>query len=181
MSYVLTAYTLDFVRLRAAIGSQDEKIITATRKIVGKQFDADHDGLSIGQAVSALIMGTPRGKIATHQFGYALEAIAEHLGKRLAKDAWSGVGWPAVSDAGLGEVITRGSPVKLPKYPDFPMIGFMEHDEVIALSAKHLATPPVVKDRSLQELIDEYIGWVAQAAKARRGASRGLDLLLFYY
>ena len=181
MSYVLTPYALDLVRLRAAIGSQDKKIITAARRILGKQVDADDDGLSIGQAITALIMGTPRGRIATHQFGYALEAIAAHLGKRLAKDAWSGVGWAAVADAGLGDVMTRGSPVKLPKYPDFPMIGFMKHDEVATLSAKHRATPPVVKDRSLQELIDEYIGWLDQAAKVRRGASRGLDLLFFYY
>jgi len=181
MSYVLTPYAVDLVRLRAAIGSEDKKIIAATRKIVGKQFDAAADGLSIGQAVTALVMGTPRGKIATHQFGYALEALAEHLGTRLAKNVWSGVGWAAVVDAGLDAVMKRGSPIRLPTYPDFPMIGFMKHDEVVALLAQHRTTPPAVKDRSLQELIDEYIGWLEHAAKAKRGASRGLDLLFFYY
>lgn len=178
MSYVLTPYMIDFARLRDSIGGGDKKIIAAIRRKVGKQFDADDDGLSLGRAVTDLIMDTPRGRIATHQYGYGLEAIADRLGKRLPKDCWSGVSWAAVADAGLRKVMKRGAPVKLPKYPDFPMVGFMERAEVVEVAAKLSAKPLMVKDRSLQGLIDEYSGWLDCAANSTPG---GLDLLFFYY
>jgi hypothetical protein len=127
MSYSLVPYMIDLAKLRAAIGSKDAKLIESIRKKNPEKFDSDeYDDLTLGQALTQLVMGEKLGKKATHRYGYALEKLAEHLGKRLPLDFWSGVRWAAMVDSGVAPIMRGGPPVELPKIPDFPGIGFFE-------------------------------------------------------
>ena len=79
-----------------------------------------------------------------------------------------------VVDAGLEELFEkRGAPVRLPDR-DFPAIGYLTAEEIVKrisqLEQRHLASD----DHDLQELLDEYEGWLREAA------SKGKAIVFFY-
>jgi hypothetical protein len=175
MSYSLVPYIVDLAKLRAAIGSKDAKLIETIRKKDPEKFDSGKDGLTLGEALSQLVMGEKLGKKAAHQYGYALETLAKHLGKPLPLDLWCGVRWEAMEDSGVARIMESGSPVKLPKIPDFPGIGFLERNKIADMVRKMGDEGLTNEDEELEELLREFEAWVRAAAKAKQ------DLLLFYY
>jgi hypothetical protein len=181
MSYTLTPYLLDLGRLRALVGSKDQSVIAAIRTNDPERFDEeddDSDGVSLGQALTNLIMGTPPGKAGAHQYGYALEAMAEHVGKRLEIDVWEGARGSALQALSLGQVFKRGAPITLPKYGDFPAIAYLTRTEIVELLPRVPTLRASLRDRSLVELLDEFDGWLKVAASEKSDAK---DLLFCFY
>lgn len=175
MSYCLEPYMIDLSKLRAAIGSKDTKLIEAIRKKAPERFDSDEYELTLGQALTQLVMGDKLGKKAPHQYGYALEKLAKHLGKWLPPDVWGGVRWAAMEDSGVARIMEGGSPVRLPRILDFPVIGFLERDQIASMVKKMGNEGLTHENKELEELLKEFETWLRKAAKAK------LDLLFFYY
>ena len=176
MSYSLVPYLVDLPKLRSAVGSKDAALIAAVRRKSPQRFDADEYPLTLGQALTHLVMGEKLAKDDAHQYGYALEKLAAHLGKRLDFDLWSGVRWEAMEDSGVAPVMKSGPPVKLPKIRGgFPVIGFLDRGE-IAERVRRMGDEGLTHDdEELEELLKEFEAWLRTAAKAKQ------DLLLFYY
>ena len=175
MSYTLIAYMIDLPQLRSAVGGKDAALVRAVRKTNPAKFDADEDGLSLGDALEQLVMGREPGKKATHQYGYALEHLCRHLGKMVPVDLWSGVRWEAMEDSGVAEIMNSGPPVKLPKIPDFPLIAFLDRTQVADRVKRMGAAGLTHEDEELQEMLGEFEGWLRAAAKGKK------DLVFFYY
>ena len=175
MSYTLVPYMIDLDRLRAAVGSKDAALVEAVRSKGPEQFDSDEYDLTLGQALTQLVMGEKLGRDDTHQYGYALEKLAAHLGRRLPLDLWSGVRWAAMEDSGVAPIMDSGPPVNLPKIDDFPTIGYLPREQIADMVGKMGDEGLTNEDEELEELLKEFEAWLREAAKAKQ------DLLLFYY
>lgn len=176
MSYTLVPYMIDLAKLRATIGSKDAGLIKSIAKKDPKIFAADnYEPVTVGQACEHLVMGGKLVKKAGHQYGYALAKLAEHVGKRLSIDMWSGVGWAAMEDSGVARIMESGPPVKLPKINDFPVIGFLDSGRVTDMVEKMGDEGLTNENDELEELLKEFEAWLRKTAKAKK------DLLLFYY
>jgi hypothetical protein len=179
MSCVLTPFLIDLSALRKAVGSRDESLIAAAMKKNPRLFESDFsdfDGIPISLALRHLVMGESLDDQCGPQYGYALESLCDHLGARILPNSWGGVRWVALSDSGVEEVLMRsGSPIPLPDLQGAMTIGHLTADEVAAeLSKLGGADSPPVDDEDLQELIDEYHGWL------RTAASTNKDVVLIY-
>jgi hypothetical protein len=184
MSYALTPYLIDLEELRRAVGSRRQSLIAASlggdpnelRDAWETEEDAEVEGLvSFDQAVRHLVMGEPLNQDCGSEYGYALERLCRHLGEVILPDAWGAVRWAAVTDSGLEDLLTKtGSPVPIPN-TDFPVIGHWTAAEVAAkvseLGGSHLTSD----DDELQELLEEYEGWL------RKAAAKGNAIVFFYY
>ena len=184
MSYSLVPYFVDLDQLRRVVGSKDETLIAAVHASDPARFDdaggENDDGygeeLSLGAALSQLVMGEKLNKSHAHQYGYALERVCEHVGQRLTCNLWCGVRWAAMEDTGVDAILTRsGPPVKLPPIPDFPTIGYLDRQEVRAMVEQMGEEGLGHEDAELRELLKEFEGWLREAAGS------GKDLILFYY
>jgi hypothetical protein len=148
MSYTLIPYLVDLEALRRAAGSKDEALIAAAAEREPGLFEpenADEDEIPEGEALRHLVMGTPPDKRSTHQYGYALKSLCEHLGERLDADYWESIHWDVLEATGMEEILTRtGSPVPLPPIDSFPAIGHLKAADIAAMVAKlgdgHLKT-----------------------------------------
>jgi hypothetical protein len=178
MSYVLTPFLIDLEQLRKAVGSRDESLLAAVVD-ASRSPDPDVDLRCEGQVplspeLRQLVMGDPLDDESGSEYGYALQLLCRHLGQEILPDVWEGVRWAAVVDAGLEEPFeTRGAPVRLPDR-DFPAIAYLTAEEIAQrisqLEHGHLTS----EDRDLQELLDEYEGWLREAA------SKGKAIVFFY-
>jgi hypothetical protein len=175
VSYVLVPYLIDLAKLRSAVGSKDLALVEAIRKTDPEKFDLRDDDLTLGDALSQLVMGEKLGRKATHQYGYALIRLCEHLGQRLDADEWSGVRLAALQDSGVAALMQSGPPVKLPKNPDVPLVGFLERAQVAEMVSKMGDEGLTHDDEDLQELLTEFEGWLRAAVKAKR------DIVLFFH
>jgi hypothetical protein len=176
MSYVLTPFMIDLSKLRAAVGSKDAALVRAIRASKPEKFEkVDQQGdLSLGDALSRLVMGDKLGQDQAHQYGYALEALCHHLGEVIWPDVWGGVRWAAMEDTGVDAVMESGPPVPLPPINDFPTIGFLEAAEIRRRVEEMGDEGLTNDDEDLQELLEEFEGWL------RTAASKGKDLVFFY-
>jgi hypothetical protein len=167
MSYVLTPYLIDLEKLRKAVGSRDESLVASVIK-------DNREKSELTEPLRQLVMGNQLDEAAGSDYGYALELLCGHLGEVLLPDVWGGVRWMAVEDAGLEDLLTKsGPPVPLPP-TDFPTIGHMTAAEVATKVAQlgkgHLTSD----DDELQELLDEYEGWLRKAALKKKA-------IVFFY
>ncbi len=177
MSYVLMPFMIDLSKLRAAVGSKDAALVQAIRAHNPEEFTkVDRErGLSLGDALSRLVMGEKLGNEKTYQYGYALEALCRHLGEVIRPDTWGGVRWAAMEDTGVEAVMESGPPVPLPPNDDFPTIGYLEVGDIRRRLKEADGNGMTNPDSDLQELLTEFEGWLRQAA------SNGKDLIFFYH
>ena len=177
MSYCLIPYMIDLAQLRSAVGGKDAGLVRAIRSSNPEKFD-DPDPrypLTLGDALSHLVMGEPNNPKVPHQYGYALEVLCQRLGQGLGCDMWGGVRFAALDDSGVGTVMGSGPPVTLPVNRDVPVIGYLDRQQVATAVAEFPAGGLTNDDEDLQELVTEYEGWL------RRVAAAGKDLVLFFY
>jgi len=184
MSYTLSPCLIDLEKLCEAVGSRDESLITA---VLGPEpnelkdaWETDEDAEVEGAftpdtPLRHLVMGQPLIEEAGSEYGYALMRLCEHLGEMIPPDLWCGVRWMAITDGGLEDLLTKtGSPVPIPER-DFPAIGHWTAkevaDKVAQLGDSHLTCD----SDDLQELLDEYEGWL------RAAAAKGKAIVFFYY
>ncbi len=204
-------YAIDLERLRRAVGSKDETLLSELRSAHPEYFaDDDHvdeEGeISHARALTDLIMGNPLVEESAHQYGYALKLLCEHLGEWLPSDYWESITWRVLQGTGMGELLQNsGSPVPLPKIADFPTIGYLTAERVKELASKlgdrapttvdlsgkkkrrslqqwlvdkvieKITHRPMPGDEDLVECMEEYAGWLRDAAE------EGKALVFFYY
>jgi hypothetical protein len=149
MSYSLVPYVLDLEALGRAVGGADEALIAAIIQRDPEDFaegEPDAAGVSLGEALRALVMGGPFVSGAEHQYGYALERLCEHLGERLDRgDVWADIRWDVIEGTGMEEILDdAGPPVPLPKINSYPAVGHLTVAQVAEMAASlaqgHLTT-----------------------------------------
>ncbi len=136
MSYSLVPYLVDLNDLRRAIGSKDTELLEAVIQGDPDRFPPDDLDESDGEvsgcrALRDLVMGTVPEAGSGHPYGYALERLCDHLGRRLDADMWESIHWEVLEDTGFEAVLSgSGSPVPLPPIDDFPTIGHLTPEQV---------------------------------------------------
>jgi hypothetical protein len=180
MSYVLTPYLVDFEALGRGFGSRDESLISAVIESNPKPFaasDGDGEGgVTLRKALEDLVMGNAPAEDSDHRYFRALMLLCKHLGAEvILPNAWGGVRWIAVRDVGLEDVMKRGFPESVaPTLYKLSVIGYMTAEEVQAKIKELSGARPKVKDEDLEELFEEYKGWLHKAGAKKKG-------IIFFY
>jgi hypothetical protein len=190
MSYDLMPYAVDFGRLRAAVGSGDERLLAELASAHADEMtrldrhDEDHDPPipPAADVLRHLILGEAGDPAAGFKYGYALEWLCEHFGEPLNNSEWSAMRgqWfdtvgEALVAAGVPATFSvlnlafRGSPVPIPEPDDFPGIGYFTPEEVpaaaAALDAADLGTMPEDVRKSVGQVRD----WLGVCEETGRG------------
>jgi len=155
-------YAVDLRRVRLAFGSNDRDLL---RRIVGKcpdDFAASGnsfvtfvaDGvLSLDGALAELIQGTLSSpESSAFQYGYALEMLCLNLGAKLDTDRLG-----EIAGIGFAELLaTSGPPIPIPTPDDFPIIGYMTHQQAEAelqrIAGLDLSHPNVLVNLAIAQL-----------------------------
>jgi hypothetical protein len=148
--------------------------------------------VSCAEVLRHIIFGEQYDQRAGFKYGYVLEALCEHYGKRL-DDAWApmyqGAKWrkqvtAAFKAAGIPDTLfrslekmtERGAPITIPEIDDFPGIGYLKREEMAetraALSEVNLTA---MKDRDVREDLEALLRWFQTCGESQR------DLVCFYY
>ena len=128
---------------------------------------------SLAKALRELIMGSPSSTRHVFQYGYALELLCRHFGRKLENAGFVEYhsGW-LEKVGGVSAVLGAGPPVAIPRSNDFPMIGHATPRDAI----KILATEPTEgNDPEVEEAREVFRWWLEQAVKESKG------LVLFEY
>ena len=194
MSYPYSAYAIDLKKLAKAVGSKDKKLEAALKKKFADEYtessewfaDAIAKGApTLERAISEMIAGTmPKKSKHGFQYGYALEKLVMHLGKRIDDDEL-GLGASEVLDKPLKkakqlpfEKLTKNLvyPVAMPAPADFPDISTMTEKDVAAfVKALDAIKPLIEKDDDAREVADAFRSWCTKAQKKKSA------LILFAY
>jgi hypothetical protein len=96
VSYPYSAYAIDLKKLAAAAGSKDKKLEVALKKKFADDYaensewfedDIGKGAPTLERAVSEMIAGAmPKKSKHGFQYGYALEKLVQHFGKRIDED-----------------------------------------------------------------------------------------------
>jgi len=155
MSYGVHAYAVDLSLLSKAIGSGDAVLAKRlTKKYVSDlrstdEIDFDEGLTPAADCLTSLVIEGPPDDdddlddTPGYKFGYALEILCRALGEWLPNSAFSGMGSEyfdaidaalkkAKSNRRMSSFVFRGSPVPLPEIEDFPAIGWLAPEEVVA-------------------------------------------------
>lgn len=203
MSYILTPIAVDLAKVTAAIGSKDRRLLaTVTNKSStdfsqidemddnGDDDDEDYAPTSVEDALRHLIMEEPPNPDVGYKYGYALEAICKHFGEFLPNSEWSAMRWEWAETVDLAlhlvgvpasvlrvekHLMTRGSPILIPRIDDFPAIGFLQLDEIrTAHVAVCGAKLDAIEDGDARTSIEQLRSWLKSCLESRR------DLICFY-
>lgn len=167
MSHVVTPVLIDFQELRAAFGSRDEHLIETIVERAAEEWMFGEDESApeeLRQAIRHLIMGEPLDRLEPNRYYLAFESICSQLGDVILPDAWGGVRWEALEWVGLEVVILKGPPVALPTPKFGHRVGFLDEAAVRDKLAKLTDEPPISDDEDDAELLEEYVGWLREAA-----------------
>lgn len=159
MGSTLVPIAIELGRLDAALGSGDERLLSA---VLGRyrgeiepiddmaaEFfeDEDVDGVfTVRDALRQMVMGEEyrRERGLGFVYGYTLHFLCLHLGEELPNGWWRTTsGWPvkqrvdqALAAAGVAEgvlrtrlLVGRGPPVPLPEIEDYPSVGYLRVGE----------------------------------------------------
>jgi hypothetical protein len=156
---------------------------------------------SAAEALRHLILGEAPDRRVGFKYGYVLECLCRHFGETLPHDAWCdlrhGSLWfedldKTLRDAGVPakmlsvsrHLAERGPPIAIPKYRDFPSIGYLTQAEIrkalAALSKARIDDLGEEEDDEqdeepwLPEGLDDVREWLRACADSQR------DLVCFY-
>ena len=180
MNYRLVPYSLKLPELRALVGCRQE---TLPIQICQSFLLAEHSKHPIGvdahsdlfDALDDLIGGANLDPERGCHYGYALQAMCQHVGLRLDSNQWSQVKWAVLEDTGLNAVMGNGSPIDLPMIPDFPTIGHLPNKKIRRRIEEPRGNSLKIESETVQGLLRDFDSWVDQAYEARQ------DLVFFYY
>ncbi len=194
MGYPYSAYAVDLAKLRAAAGSKNTRLVTAVRAKCERVIESNTTWFAekiaggaptLDAALSEIIAGTtPKRSKHGFQYGYAVEVLTRHFGKRVDEDEL-GLGASKAIDPflarakrpKLAKLLKAGtSPIPIPAPADFPVIGTLDEKAMAALLAALAAAEPL-RDKKVDAtgIAVALRSWCARAAKAKRG------LVLFAY
>ena len=179
MSYAFHAWALDLedLRSRCATGSTLGEVVAASSEAIADFSQSFADEIEAGappldQALARLLQGDSGFGWAQ---AYALELVCRHVGERLPDQGLRGIGWAwvervdhALQQGGwffrLG--VLEDPPIRLPRIPDFPMVGHVTRHKLAELSAL-----PNPEDADLAAVFATLRAW----------SHCGQDVVTFYY
>jgi hypothetical protein len=154
---------------------------------------------SAADVLRHLIMGEELDRRAGFKYAYVLECLCRHFGEELAHDNWcdvrGGSGWFQDLDRTLREagvppqtlsvsrhLVERGPPIPIPRYDDFPYVGYLIRAEIkAALQALSAARIDDIGDEGeeddepwLPDALEDMRGWLRECLDSHR------DLVCFY-
>jgi hypothetical protein len=190
VSYPYSAYAVDLKKVVAAAGSKDKKLESALKKKFADEYEENaewfEDALKKGAprletAIAEIIAGTvPKKSKHGFQYGYAVEKLVMHFGKRIDEDEL-GLGSEDAIDPFLKKAKqpsfakltkTGASPIPIPIPDDFPVISTMTPKDVAALQKSLAAIAAPIKkedDDDAQEVADALKSWCKKAAAKKQG------------
>jgi hypothetical protein len=187
MGYAYSVYGVDLAKLKALWGCKDAKLAAAIKKKHADRIDdntesfedeiEDEDAPTLGVAIDEIFAGKCKQKDHGFQYGYALELLCHHLGKRIDEESLSYFDdWidPLLGKAKHSEKDTQkliGAntfPIKIPEPADFPTIGTLDDAGMKKLDAALDKIEPLATDDDAKEIIKELRGWTSRARKAKR-------------
>lgn len=195
MGYGVMAYSTDLESVRRSIGGSNENYA----KFLGGKFNAGSTSLNkeikkiTGGGKNApkardlarqMLLGEPLDDRLGFAYAYFLEYLCRTVyGKALPNDAWypSPTSFPEQVDEGLAAagvpeaarfaeaLVWGGPPVPLPVIEDFPMIGWLDREEIAAklpdLEAAELSR---IDDPGVRAAVEQGISWLREARAANR-------------
>jgi len=194
MSYPYSAIAIDLKKVTAAFGSKDAKLEAALKKKLKSDIAENAESFeeeiakgapTLDRAISEIIAGTvPKKSKHGFQYGYALEKLVLHFGKRIDEDEL-GLGADEEIEKALKKVklptfakLTKNLvyPIPIPPPADFPDISTMTPTDVaIFASALDSIKPLVEDDDDAEEVREAFRSWCTKAQKKKLG------LMLFAY
>ena len=189
----MVAYATDVDRIRRFVGSADEEVLAESRLRLRTVSLADLLGdygpgaPSPEDVLAQLVNGGPYDDRVGFAYAYALEALIETYGAMLDNGAWYPVPfeWATAveqrferlgASVPVGRLVRGGSPVPLPPVDDFPMIGYLEAEEVRALDlAVRSLDLSTIEDANLRASMHGTQTWFDNATRLSYG------LVCFYY
>jgi len=168
MGYHIFSYAINTRKIQLALGSKDVNLFseiqeTDTFKLYSSQDFHGH--ISTRQALEHLIFGEAYNILSAHAYWYAFIAICAYLGKSLPSTHEIKLGYETdfineflKSDFGVEIVIeevliNEKNPFNLPRVTDWPISGFLDKDDLIALEPKFSAIH--ITNDMLEKLLDE--------------------------
>lgn len=200
MGYSLTPYAVDLGKIKALVGSKNDRRLKQLIKRLGKGAE-DNGGYGItwAEALRHLVLGEPYDKNSGSKYGNTLEFLCMQFGEELLSndnfcDVRGALGWfkeldEQLEEAGvstkllsISKLAERGSPIPIPAYNDFPGIGYLTAKEVgPALDALLGAKFDDIGDEAdedeelwLPEEFEEVRSWLETCVESKR------DLVCFY-
>mmetsp|Transcript_16064 Transcript_16064/g.39345 ORF Transcript_16064/g.39345 Transcript_16064/m.39345 type:complete len:190 (-) Transcript_16064:428-997(-) len=189
MGYGVMAYAVKLDTLRRTAGSKHEVFMNDVRFQVEEDED---DAKTAADCNRQLIMGLAEGESyessCAHKYFYVLESWCNAFGRFLPNWNHSAMRYNwfetienAVKEAGF-EVTLPGDLIYgydilpgLPTPDDFPCVGTLELAKMTVISGILKKNMDKVKDGSVQDALEEYLGWLEHCFEAET------DLVLFYY
>src|SRR5262245_21450577 len=161
MGYGFSVYSVDLKKLRTARGSKNARLAAAIKKKQAERFTHADDWFaddiasgapSLATALDELIAGKPTKKKYGFQYGYAIELLCEHFGKRIDEgDLSSRIDEsldPLLAKAKkptLSKLLRSGVfPLAIPEPRDFPEIGTIDAKAMTALGSALAAIEPMI-------------------------------------
>jgi hypothetical protein len=194
MGYPYSAFAIDLKKLTAAVGSKDKKLEAALKKKYADDY-AEHDenfedeigegAPTLERAISDIIAGKiPKKTKYGFAYGYAVEKLIQHFGKRIDEDEL-GLGASEAIEKALKkakqqpfEKLTKNlvMPIAIPVPNDFPDISTMTEKDVAAFAKALDAIKPLLAgDDDAAEVADAFRSWCTKAQKKKSA------LVLFAY
>jgi hypothetical protein len=196
VSYPYSAHAVDLRKIVAAAGSKDKKLEAALKKKFADEYAENGEWFAdeiakgaptLERAVSEIIAGTmPKKSKHGFQYGYALEKLVDHFGKRIDEDEL-GLG----ADEGIESYLKKAKqptfekltktgtfPIPIPAPADFPEISTMTPKDVVAALKSFTAIGKLIKaadDDDAEEIADALKSWCKKAASKKQA------LVLFAY
>lgn len=186
MGYSFSVYAVDLEKLKAVWGSADDKVKNALKKKLADDITENDEtwaeqiaseGVpSTETALDDIFAGKATKRKHGFQYGYALEIICRHLGKRVDDLDMTWVDElidPLLKKhkkPNAQKLLGSGSfPMPIPKPADFPEIGTIDAAGMTALGAALDAIEEDAEDDDdATEVIEELRGWLASAKKAKK-------------
>ncbi|MFF0744666.1 hypothetical protein ACFYVL_30130 [Streptomyces sp. NPDC004111] len=200
MSYSLSLYLVDPAKVRAVIGSGDDKLRRMMGGAYKSEFPRDDDYFDSEiergapkryDALCAVIAGGPFEEEHAWQYGYAYEMVCRFFGRHLNNNSFSPFrgAWLEEVDKGLARLgitaveITEfnyGSvPSPLPR-PDFvPNYGEWSAEQCATALTQWRASTPEQRaelDPEVLEAVESIVDWLERAA-----AKEGAGVVGFFY
>lgn len=167
MGYVLSAYVVDAVQLRSALGSGDLRLLDRIVRSNPDEFDDDDDfaangsRLSLRLALEALINRGLDVANEDPQYRYAFEELLRFVGEWTLGDRYD------PDPIQFDRLRARSLPLRVPNPGDFPVLVCLTFDCIDA-ELEQAATSAASASDGDSELLDRWVKTLKTAKK--RGA-----------
>lgn len=167
------AFGVDLEQVNAAIGSSDSGLVATICGNLRPDPFAQPGDPTVADAVQKLVDGERDESYEGRALQlYALEALCEHLGERLAGEGHVGyiddLGWDT-------KLLATRIPFGLPEAPDFPGVSHLTAEEAREEYGRFSEMDVDCEEGWIEEAREAFIGWLQQCAK------RGCALVTFQY